>query len=309
MGNPQQMCLADATQSQVLCRAIASDVSAAITDWMAWLHEQHAASRTVGAYQRDLLAFLQYLTNRAGYAVNLKVLTTLTLDDFNRYCAYCAEQGQAPASRARAVSTLRNFFRFLAARRLVHNPYIEALATPKVPRPSGKPLSREKAWEAVEWVAQLSDAPWIARRDEAVFALLYGSGLRLGETLALNRAQAPRGMSLTLVGSNGESRSVPVLPFVPNLLADYLQLCPYQLDASAPLFVGLRGKRLNPGVVQRQLRRLRFFLGLPATVTPQAFRQCFAQRLCAEGGDLQAIQVLLGHTHRTTTQRFVNTDK
>jgi integrase/recombinase XerC len=309
MDNPL-MRLTDTTQSQALYRAIESDISAAITDWTAWLrHEQHTASRTVSAYQRDLSAFLQYLANQAGYSVNLKVLTTLTLDDFNGYCAYCAEQGQAPASRARAVSTLRNFFRFLATQRLARNPYIEALATPKVPRPSGKPLSREKAWEAVEWVAQLSDAPWIARRDEAVFALLSGSGLRLGETLALNRAQAPRGISLTIVGSNGKQRSVPVLPFVPKLLADYLRLCPHPLDASSPLFVGLRGKRLNPGVVQRQLRRLRAFLGLPATVTPQTFRQCFAQRLCAEGGDLQAIQILLGHAHRTTTQRYVDPGK
>lgn len=304
------MRLTDAMQSQALCRAIESDISAAITEWTIWLrHEQHAASRTISAYQRDLSAFLQYLANQAGYSISLKVLTMLMPDDFTGYGAYCAEQGQAPASRARAVSTLRNFFRFLAARRLARNPHIEALATPKVPRPSSKLLPREKAWEAVELVAQLSDAPWIARRDEAVFALLYGSGLRLGEALALNHAQAPRSMSLTIVGSNGKQRSVPVLSFVPNLVADYLQLCPYQLNASAPLFVGLRGKRLNPGVVQRQLRRLRGFLGLPATITPQAFRQCFAQRLRAEGGDLRAIQILLGHAHRTTTWRCVGTGK
>jgi integrase/recombinase XerC len=309
MNNPL-MRTADAIQSQASCCAIESDVSAAITDWTVWLrHEQRAANHTISAYQRDLSAFLQYLINQAGYTVNLNRLTTLTLDDFNGFCAYCAEQGQAPASCARAVSTLRNFFRFLATQRLARNPHIAALATPPVPKPGGKALPQDKAREVVALVAQLSDAPWIARRDEAVFALLYGSGLRLGETLALNRAQVPRGRHLSIVGSNGKSRSVPVLPFVPNLLDEYLQLCPYQLNANSPLFVGLRGKRLNPGVVQRQLRRLRAFLGLPATITPQAFRQCFAQRLCAEGGDLRAIQILLGHAHRTTTQRCIDPGK
>ncbi|NJN45451.1 MAG: tyrosine-type recombinase/integrase [Candidatus Competibacteraceae bacterium] len=286
------------------------DTTAMITavDW--WLtglkEEQQASEYTVRGYGRDLSAFLDYLTERSEAGVGLSHLAALELDQFRGYCAYLEAVGKAPSSVARAVAALRNFFRFLAERQLAHNPFIEKLPAPRVPRRAVKSLSQTEAGQAIKLVAELSDAPWIAKRDEALFALLYGSGLRLGEALALTRGQAPAaGISLE-VGSGHRRRSVPVLPFVPDLIADYLRVCPYPLSDTQPLFVGARGKRLNPGVVQRQIRRLRVLLQLPSNVTAHTFRQCFAQRLREEGGDLHAMQKLLGHAYPVTTQRYCN---
>jgi integrase/recombinase XerC len=288
--------------TDAIASVTAPDTSDAIAAWRAGL-QQHTSPRTVDAYQRDLAAFLTYLTKRSGRPVSLAELAALVPADFNRYRSDRAALGQAPASIARAFSSLRHFFHFLDAGGLVHNPGIDAVTLPTVLRPMVRPLAPEAARQAIAAIVDLSDAPWIAKRDAALFALLYGSGLRLGEALALKRGQAPQGDHLIIVGSNNKQRTVPVLAGVPAAIADYLRACPYHLDAEQPLFVGARGRRLNPGVVQRQMRRLRVILGLPAGATPQAFRQCFAQRLRAEGGDLHAIQQLLGHAHPTTTRR------
>jgi integrase/recombinase XerC len=289
-------------QAGPLPSVTAPDTRDAVAAWQAGLQQQ-ASHHTLDAYQRDLAAFLRYLADRSGRPVSLADLAQLALDDFNAYRDHCASRGRAPASIARALSTLRHFFRFLAAGGLAHNLGITLVTPPRVPRLAARLLSPETVRQAIEAVADLSDAPWIARRDAALFALLYGSGLRLGEALALNRSQVPQDDSITLAGKGGKPRTVPVLPFVSAAIAEYLHACPYRLDVGQPLFVGARGRRLNPGVVQRQMRRLRVLLGLPARTTPQVFRQCFAQRVRAAGGDLRAIQHLLGHAHPATTPR------
>lgn len=285
-------------------------VEAAITAWQAWLRDrQNASDRTVSAYQRDLRAFLAYLSERSAEPVSLKGLAELPMQVFSDYRAACSARGRAPASIARALATLRNFYRFLDRNGLAHNPHIHRLASPKVPKPPPQSLSGEEARKAVAIVADLSDAPWMAKRDEALFALLYSAGLQLGEVLALNRGQIPEGEAPLTVGTGRKQRQVPLPAFVVTAIAEYLHACPYALSDTQPLFVGARGKRLNPGVVQRQTRRLRALLGLPAGTTPQAFRRSFAERLRAEGGDLRAIQKLLGHAYPVTTRRYVEGDR
>jgi len=287
-------------------RCLAQDLAASVTAWQTWLTgTQGASPHTVSAYQRDLAGFLTALSERRGRPVRLADLPGLTLADFQDYCDARLIEGHAPSSVARLTSTLRNFFRFLAAEGLAGNPGIEQLTTPQIPRPNHPHLSASEAQRAVKTVAELSDAPWIAQRDAALLALMYGSGLRLGEVLALNREQTPTGATLTLV-SRGRSRTVPVLPVVPELLGSYLDSCPYAFRRGQPLFIGVRGKRLNPGVVQRQIRRLRQVLPLPADTTPRALRQAFANRLKEAGSSLEIIQQLMGHAHRATTRRHLD---
>jgi len=142
----------------------------------------------------------------------------------------------------------------------------------------------------------------------ALFTMLYGCGLRLGEALALERGAAPAGKAMVITGKGQKQRLVPLLPVVVDAVAAYLQQCPFVLSATSPLFVGSRGKRLNPGVVQRQMRRLRAALGLPDSATPHALRHSFATHLLAGGGDLRSIQELLGHASLSTTQRYTAVD-
>ena len=297
-------------QPEPLALAAEPAVAAAATAWRDWLaHERRAAPHTLDAYGRDLADFLGFLARHAGYPAGLRELGDLGRTDFRAYLAERNRRGLKRASTARALSTLRGFFRFLDRAGLVHNAAVAQLRTPKAAKSVPRALSENEAISAVAEIGGLSDEAWIAKRDTALLMLLYGCGLRIGEALALDRGQAPTGETVVVTGKGRKERLVPVLPVVAEAVRDYLAVCPYGPGEDDPLFVGARGRRLNPGVVQRQVRRLRVLLGLPETATPHALRHSFATHLLAGGGDLRTIQELLGHASLSTTQRYTEVDR
>jgi integrase/recombinase XerC len=152
--------------------------------------------------------------------------------------------------------------------------------------------------------------PWILARDAAVLALLYGAGLRIAEALGISREDAPIGNadSVSVVGKGGKMRSVPVIEPVRRAVEGYIELCPYPLPGKGPLFVGARGGPLSPRIIQLAVAGLRGALGLPETATPHALRHSFATHLLARGGELRAIQELLGHASLSTTQIYTQVD-
>jgi len=281
----------------------------AIDDWRAWLEvERNCSPNTLDGYGRDLAAFLNYLAAHAGHAPGLPDIQVLEASDFRGYLAMRANQGVSRASTARAMSSLRGFFKFLDRRSLAHNAAITSVRTPKLPRSVPKRLSVAEAQEALEATLDTHDEPWLAMRDRALFTLLYGGGLRIGEALSLNVGDVPGGDAMVITGKGNKQRVVPLLPVIVERIAAYLENCPHKLGPGDPLFVGARGARLNPGVVQRQMRKIRIFLGLPETATPHALRHSFATHLLAGGGDLRTIQELLGHESLSTTQRYTEVD-
>ncbi len=289
----------------------APDLAAEIARWRRWLRDERRASpHTVAAYDRDLAAFLRFLTEHLGGAPSLAKLGRLGRADFRGWLARRAGAGLSAASTARALSVVRGFFRYLARHRGVANAALAAVGSPRLPRPVPKALSAAEAADALDAVGDLAERPWIAKRDRAVLTLLYGCGLRIGEALALNRADAAFGRSASLVvtGKGNKQRAVPVLPVVAAAIDDYLAACPFGGGPEAPLFVGARGGRLGPRQVQGRLQHLRALIGLPVTATPHALRHSFATHLLAGGGDLRAIQELLGHASLSTTQRYTEVD-
>ena len=281
----------------------------AIAAWQNWLrHERRAAENTIISYENDLRGFLLFLSKHLGYLPGLGDLTVLTSLDFRSYLAGRNADGLSRSSTARAVSTLRSFFRFLERRNLAENAAIHALRPQKIPRSIPKALSAEDALETVSEVEKLSEETWVGKRDKAFLFLLYGCGLRIGEAIGLNRGHVDGADAdmIRVIGKGGKERIVPVLPAVQEAIADYLAICPYNLKAEGPLFVGVRGARLNPGVAQKQVRMVRKLLRLPETATPHAFRHSFATHLLAGGGDLRTIQELLGHASLSTTQRYTD---
>lgn len=289
--------------------ACSPDLLRQVEAWRGWLEGERRASRhTLDGYSRDLAAFLAFLAEHLGAEPGLAALAGLSPGDFRAFLAARQAEGLARSSMARLMSTLRGFFKFLDRQGLVHNPAVGAVKAPRPPRTLPKALAAEEALEALTTAGELHDEPWLAARDVALFTLLYGCGLRLGEALELNRRDAPRGDTMVITGKGRKQRQVPVLPVVREAIADYLRQCPYPPDPDRPLFCGARGGRLNPGVVQRQMRRLRLLLGLPESATPHALRHSFATHLLAGGGDLRTIQELLGHSSLSTTQRYTAVD-
>ncbi len=284
-------------------------VLAALASWRQWLeHERRTSEHTIDAYQRDITAFLKFCAEHLGYPPGMQELANFRAADFRSYLAKRAQAGLARTSTARAMSTLRNFFRYLARENLAANAAIDNVQTPKVPKSIPKALSEQEARETLDTLEAMIDEVWVAKRDTALMTLLYGCGLRISEALNMNRSDIPAGDTMIITGKGQKQRVVPVLSIVKDAIADYLAHYPHALEADDPLFVGVRGKRLNAGVVQRQMRQLRSLLGLPESATPHALRHSFATHLLAEGGDLRTIQELLGHASLSTTQRYTDVD-
>ena len=278
--------------------------------------ERRASPHTLDAYARDLAAFLVFMMAHLGGPPTLAELAALKPGDFRAWLARRTREGLARSSTARALSVVRGFFRYLDREGLVHNAAIAAVRAPKLPHAVPRALSVVEAADVLDAAGEAAhdDAPaWVAARDVAVFTLLYGCGLRLGEALGLARRDVAEWVdgtaeSFVITGKGNKQRVVPVLPAVRNAVADYLRLYPGTLAADGPLFVGLRGGRLHPRLVQGRLASLRAQLGLPAQATPHALRHSFATHLLAGDGDLRSIQELLGHASLSTTQRYTEVD-
>jgi integrase/recombinase XerC len=274
-----------------------------------WLGaEKRASKHTLDGYGRDLAAFLLFLTEHRGALPTLASLASLTPTDIRAFLARRTEAGISRASLARGLSALRSLFGRLDHLGLVQNPVMSAIRTPRLPKTAPRALSEAEAADSLDHIAEIASEPWLGDRDLALITLLYGCGLRLGEALGLTRAEAPLSDVLRVRGKGGKERIVPVLPIIADAVRAYLAACPFPLPPEGPLFVGARGGPLNPGVVQRQIRRLRVALALPDTATPHALRHSFATHLLASGGELRAIQELLGHASLSTTQRYTEVD-
>ena len=289
--------------------ALGPDAARFFPDWATYLAgERRVSPHTFEAYTAELGRFFTFLSGHLGGAVDTRALESLRVADFRAYLAYRRGEGLQARSMARALSALKTFFRYLDRRDLVHNAAYAAVRAPRLPRRLPRPLDEAAAGDLVDSIGDDAAEVWVGLRDTAVVLLLYGCGLRISEALGLNVGDVKRGVSLRILGKGNKERVVPVLPVVHDAIDAYVAACPYALAKDGPLFVGVRGKRLDPGIVQKAVRRVRAALGLPPSATPHALRHSFATHLLKGGGDLRTIQELLGHASLSTTQTYTEVE-
>ena len=289
----------------------APDVAAEINRWLNYLGaERRMSPKTLEAYARDVSQFLDFLAGHLGGAPSLKALAKLSPADVRAFMAARRGDGLSSRSLMRVLAGARSFARFLERNSKGKVGALSAVRAPKVPKTLPKPLAIAAARRISDTELRAGEErkPWIIARDAAVLGLLYGSGLRISEALSLKRKDFGASDAITVTGKGNKTRMVPVLPQVAKLIADYVELCPIDLPADSMLFVGVRGGPLNPRIVQLAMATLRGALGLPDTATPHALRHSFATHLLARGGDLRAIQELLGHASLSTTQIYTAVD-
>ncbi|MFD2184496.1 tyrosine recombinase XerC [Rhodoplanes azumiensis] len=290
------------------------DVSAAMARWLVHVGaERRMSAKTVEAYARDVRQVLGFLCEHLGARVTLKALGSLTTADLRAFMAARRGDGISGRSLMRTLAGMRSFARYLAREGLCEIGALSAVRAPKVPKTLPKPLpvGSAKRIADVDLRAGEEREPWVLARDAAVLALLYGSGLRISEALGLTRRDVPApgaGDVIVVTGKGNKRRMVPVLRNVLQAIADYVALCPYALPDTGPLFVGAKGGPLSPRIIQLTMERLRGALGLPDSATPHALRHSFATHLLMRGGDLRAIQELLGHASLSTTQIYTGID-
>ncbi|MEJ0061761.1 MAG: tyrosine recombinase XerC [Alphaproteobacteria bacterium] len=289
---------------------LASDARRALGDWLAWLAgERRAAMHTVTAYASDMAQFIAFVSEHQAGHVGIAALGALELADLRAWLSWLAGRGLTAGSRARAVAALRGWMRWLDRTGVMHNDAVTLLRLPKVTRRLPRPLAISEMAALTEAAAAQDQAPWLAARDHALLLLLYGAGLRLGEALGLDHGDLAAGDRLTVRGKGDKERVAPLLPVVTEAIAAYIKIKPYSTDTKAPVFTGVRGKRLDPAVAERHMRRLRHQLGLPDSATPHALRHSFATHLLAGGADLRTLQELLGHASLSTTQVYTKIEQ
>jgi len=292
---------------------VAGVISPALTSVLSgWLDHQRglsgAAENTLKAYQTDVLGFLAFMTQHKGEAQGLGPISAVSITDMRSWMSHERGRGVGARSLARALSAVKSFYRWLAEREGFEPTAVLSTRSPKFTKKLPRPLAEDAASAMLETVEMQSMTPWIAARDQAVVTLLYGCGLRISEALALKAGQAPLPETLMIKGKGDKDRVVPVIAAARDAVEAYRKLCPFDLTADAPLFRGARGGALNPRLVQKVMEKARMQLGLPATATPHAMRHSFATHLLTAGGDLRAIQELLGHASLSTTQAYTAVD-
>jgi integrase/recombinase XerC len=282
--------------------------------WLTHLRaERRLSPKTQEAYARDLRQFLTFLAEHWGTRVTLKGFAGLEAGDVRAFMAMRRADDIGGRSLMRALAGLRSFGRFLEREGKGKVGALSAIRAPKIAKSLPKPIQMAAAKrfaDADERAGEDRD-PWIWARDAAVMALLYGSGLRISEALGLKRRDVPlpgEGDVLIVTGKGNKTRMVPVLQNVLTLIQNYAAMCPHPLTPAGPIFVGARGGPLSPRIIQLTMERLRGALGLPDSATPHALRHSFATHLLSRGGDLRAIQELLGHASLSTTQIYTGID-
>jgi integrase/recombinase XerC len=306
--------MSKAAAPQIELASADPDIAREMTRWLSHLGaERRLSPKTLEAYARDLRQCLNFLCGHWGERVTLKRFAALEATDIRAFMAMRRADDIAGRSLMRALAGLRSFGRFLEREGKGKVGALSAIRAPKVAKSLPKPLpmaSAKRLADADERAGEDRES-WILARDAAVMALLYGSGLRISEALGLTRREVPRpgeGDVLIVTGKGNKTRMVPVLQNVLALVQDYVAMCPYPLPAEGPIFVGARGGPLSPRIIQLAMERLRGALGLPDSATPHALRHSFATHLLSRGGDLRAIQELLGHASLSTTQIYTGID-
>ncbi|RYE88483.1 MAG: tyrosine recombinase XerC [Hyphomicrobiales bacterium] len=279
-----------------------------------WLRDlgsvRRLAPKTLEAYQRDLAAFFSFLSRHTGGPVGIATLKDMRAADIRAWMAMRRNEDIQSRSLARALSAIKSFFRFLEREGVMATEALNVIRTPKAKKSLPKALTVLEAKTTIATTEEMEGRPWVAARDMAVLSLCYGAGLRISEALAISRADLDTNV-LRVTGKGGKTRMVPLIEAVRASIEAYLKLCPFALTPTQPLFRGVKGGTLSPRLIQMRVVQLRSALGLPPSATPHALRHSFATHLLGRGGDLRAIQELLGHASLSTTQIYtaVDTDR
>ena len=281
-----------------------------LNEWL--LHKNmldNAKELTLKSYRKDLFFFFKFMCQYKNKTINKRDLELLTITDFRAWMGSERKRGISSRSLVRSLSALKEFFRWLNKKKKINNEAILSIVGPRQKTKLPRPISIDAAASLLRLISTSDKEVWVAARNLAVILLLYGCGLRISEALDLKKSSFPFPEVIKIRGKGNRDRLVPILPIASDSVNDYLKLCPFQLQSNDSLFVGVRGKKLNPKIIQKVVSSARLQLGLPETTTPHALRHSFATHLLSAGGDLRTIQELLGPSSLSTTQIYTAVDE
>jgi integrase/recombinase XerC len=264
-------------------------------------HQRRLASGTLRNYARDLALLLRLAQGAR--------LAAIDGNQVRRYMAQLHGAGLSGRSLAATLSAWRGLYRWLARQRGFSANPCQGVRAPKAPKTLPKALSVEAAQRLLDVEPPATPA---LLRDRAMFELMYSSGLRLAELVALEVAGGRLDLAqgeVTVTGKGAKTRTVPVGARAREALSQWLSARP-QLAApqESALFVGARGARIAPGTVRARLGAWARRQGLDAPLHPHMLRHSFATHVLQSSQDLRAVQEMLGHSSISSTQVYTHLD-
>lgn len=281
-----------------------NEIIAEFTDYL--LNTKNYSTNTVSAYNQDIDDFIRFCKKFTGDTPIIQDIAKIDTLGFRSWLADRVKRNLSNKSTARALSSLRTFYKYLTRYKDIKNDAIDLIASPKVPRKLSKAIETADVAEMHEAIKTIdNNEPWIMARDWALVVLIFGCGLRISEALSLkNKDITNNPESLRVVGKGNKERIVPVLPAVNIALDKYIKIRPFGHGAEEPVFRSVRGLPMTPRMAEKVIEKVRKYLQLPDYVTPHALRHTFATALLAGGADLRSLQELLGHASLSTTQLY-----
>ncbi len=284
------------------------------------LVEERKSEHTIIAYVNDVTNFITFISNNLGFNISVSDIPKLSTLDYRAFLADLHSQDLDKSSISRKLSAVRSFFNYLEKKKLIDNHNLDMIKMKKVSQKLPRAISENFATKSLDIAYSLSKTPWIQKRNKAFIGLIYGCGLRIDEAISINTSNITKNnsnMILKVKGKGNKERLVPMLPFVFELIVDYANSIPDNITKKLilnekknqiPLFLGERGDRINPRIIQRLVEKIRLELNLDDTFTPHALRHSFATHLLNNGTDLRTLQELLGHSSLSATQRYLKVD-
>ena len=270
--------------------------------------EKKYSSNTISSYQDDIVNFINFIYKSTNNIIDKNFLEKLAVVDFRGWLSERLSN-HGNNSNARAISTLRSFFRFLNENNLIENRQIFRIKTPKVSKPLPRAVEFSDIKKIIEKLENFHENRWEVERDQAILFLVYGCGLRISEALSLNKIALQNQSNLVITGKGKKQRMVPLIPIIKNKIDNYLAKCPFEIKPQQPIFLTKFNKAYSRRSFAGLILTLRRALNLSEDITPHAFRHSFATALLQENVDLRTIQELLGHESLSTTQRYTKIDR
>jgi len=281
-----------------------------ISTWQEYLKIQRGYSQhTLDSYLNDLNHFLKFFAKYKSQDIHLKDLELVDIRSLRSWLAARCQGNHNAASNARALSSIKNFYRYLEKKHDISCHAIFIVRSPKKERALPKALSEEETEISLDKIEMIGDKAWVHIRNKALLTLIYASGLRISEALSITPKHLQNNEFLKILGKRNKERIIPWIPESKLLLEQYFAMLPYNIQSDESIFRGVRGGPLQRAVFNKELIEMRRMLGLPEHLSSHAFRHSFATHLLENGASIRSIQELLGHASLSSTQRYTKINK
>lgn len=279
-----------------------NELKSYIADFLQYLKlERGLSANTISSYQSDLNEFAAKVTS--------KPPERITHQNASNYVESLSQLGRRPASVARKLSCLRQFFEYLQMRQIIDTNPFQPFSAPRISRYHPYHLSAEEINNIIDTIDVKSSG---GKRDRAIIELLYGSGLRISELAALKIGDVEfEAGFIRVLGKGNKQRLVPLGKLAKMALEDYIESRDKEKEAKPGpvLFDNRKSQVLSRTALWKIVRKRVQQAGITTPVSPHTFRHSFATHLLEGGADLRVVQEMLGHADISTTQIYTTVDR